>query len=73
MTVSVKLVLVTVTDCAALLLLTIWLPKAIASEDRVKTGGGTTPVPVSATVGAALMESLFTVSAAVVAPSDDGV
>ena len=49
-TVSVLLLLVTVTDCAALLVFTIWLPKARVAGDIVSTGGCAMPVPVTVKV-----------------------
>ena len=49
-TVSVLLLLVTVTDFAALLVPAIWLPKASVAGDIARTGGSATPVPVTVKV-----------------------
>ena len=49
-TVSVLLLLVTVTDCAALLVFAIWLPKASDGGEIVSTGGCAIPAPVTAMV-----------------------
>ena len=49
-TVSVLLLLVTVTDCGALLVPTIWLPKLSVVGENVSTGGCPMPVPVTVKV-----------------------